>query len=189
MDEFHPRLRRLRVVIMPFQLHNPRFGKDVQDFEISIPPTTSPEGLPFGLGVDDPPCTTHFSITLEADEIGKGRIGRVFRGIMKSDESAAVKRVVVKLVAPFTRMIMRDGQRHAVYHKQQRNAASAEDMLGDLAHEALQYAQFLPGLQGMVVPRFYGHGISEDGKAGIMVLEDVGSSLKFPYQRLPVEDR
>lgn len=174
---------------MPFELHNPRLGKDVQNFGINIPPTTSPEGLPYGLGIDDPPCTTHFSITLEADEIGKGRIGRVFRGTMKDDESTSVKRVIVKLVAPLTRMVMKDGQRHAVYHKQQRNAASVEAMLGDLAHEALQYAQFLPGLQGTVVPRFYGHGISEDGKAGIMVLEDVGESLKFPYQRLPAEDR
>lgn len=174
---------------MSFTLNNKRFGKDLQRFVVRTPPTTTPEGLPFGLSPNDPPHTSNYTINLDESEVGKGRIGRVFRGVMRGDSSTSIEHVVVKLVAPATKLVMKDGKRHSVYHSSQRTAASIEALLGDLAYEALQYAQFLPALQGSVVPRFFGHGVSEDGKAAIMVLEDAGVALTFPYQRLPEEDR
>lgn len=213
---------------MSITLQNPRFGSDLRQFDITIPPTVSSRGLPSGLSGKEPPHPFHYTIELEPVEVGTGRIGRVFRGIMKrqpiepmpeSETEGApkppcssaprlhhlvydpseddlpyigpgeVEHVVVKLVAPLARMKMRDNARHHIYHPSMRSENSTRGLLRDLYNEARTYAQFLGELQGVVVPRFYGHAVSKSGNAALMVLEDCGQALGFSYQRLPLEDR
>lgn len=209
---------------MSFIINNRRFGKDLRHrFTIVTPPTTTFEGLPYGLDPNEPPHPYDYTIELEEQEVGKGRLGRVFRGVMtrhdatqKVDPSTTpspapsfsssfvttpssstdlyigpgqAERVVVKLVAPLTKIRMRDGLRHSIYHQSQRSREKVQTLLAEIEHEALQYAQFLPALQGTVVPRFFGHGVIAESDAAIMVLEDAGQALGFPYPRLPDEDR
>lgn len=211
---------------MSFIINNKRFGKDLrQRFTIVTPPTTTSEGLPYGLDPNEPRHPYDYTIELEDREVGKGRLGRVYRGVMTRHDaprdstvdasttpSAApsfsssfvtssrsspdlyigpgqTERVVVKLVAPLTKIRMTDGQRHSIYHRSQRSREMVQTLLAEIEHEALQYAQFLPALQGTVVPRFFGHGVIAGSDAAIMVLEDSGVALGFPYPRLPDEDR
>lgn len=206
---------------MSFTINNRRFGKDLQQrFAIVTPPTTTVEGLPYGLDPNASPHSYSYTIDLEDREIGKGRLGRVFRGVMTrhaptdsttatSTSTAAssyssltlnsssgvytgpglIERVVVKLVAPLAKIRMQDGARHSIYHHSQRTKENVQTLISEIEHEALQYAQFLPALQGTVVPRFFGHGVATESQAAIMVLEDAGQALSFPYQRLPDEDR
>lgn len=166
------------------ELHNTRFSDDIRRFILrrsSTQPIFSADSM----------TPLHLSISMQPWEIGKGRIGRVFRGSLRCHDppSSDAYDVVIKLVAPHAKFILHDGRPHRVYHQSQRTLGQAEQLLADLESEAAKYAEDLRDLQGRVIPRFYGFGISEDGQAAVMILEDVGSPLTFSYPRLPVEDR
>lgn len=168
------------------ELHNTRFSEDIRRFSLRRPSSQPIFGA-------DPTTSLHLSVSLQPWEIGKGRIGRVYRGSLRCDDPPSPDShtydVVIKLVAPHAKFILHDGRPHRVYHPSQRADGKAEQLLADLESEAAIYAEDLRDLQGTVIPLLYGFGVSEDGQAAIMILEDVGSSLTYSYPRLPVEDR
>ena len=150
-----------------------------------------------------------YVVTLQHGEFGRGRIGRVYRGSLSSEDAddsdhdqdggtssssgpgPLQQSVVLKLVAPRLRL---DRSKvwgsHTQYHPSQtRTPELVQQLFESLRHEATLYEGCMKELQGVVVPRCLGYGVSENGDARALLLEDVGTALKFPFRRLPLEDR
>lgn len=213
------------------ELHNTRFEKDLRHFRLlrgpsspifDIPSSSSDlnEGTPTAGRNEENSTPVQLRIDLEAWEVGKGRLGRCFRGTLSRLSSssssslpssnpnldlpssspscdAPMYPVIVKLVAPHARLIKHDNRRHTIYHPSQRTPSASLTLLEELKTEAEWYDESMRGIQGLVVPRFYGYGVSisgdgdgvEDGKAACLILEDCGVSLTYSYQKLSLEDR
>lgn len=171
------------------QIFNTAFGtnsKNLRHFTLTRGPTTPM------FGGDDAPV---LNIMLQPREIGNGNGGHVFRGDLSGagipDAKNCLYKVVVKVVA---RCLDRDRGT-----TQGRNSGrgrviwmdNIDDPIRDLEEEASVYADDLQAIQGTVVPRFYGYGVSGDGKAAVLILEDTGVPLDrdTPWDLLPVEDR
>jgi hypothetical protein len=113
-------------------------------------------------------------IVLDETELGRGRIGRVFTGVMDDTHS-----VVVKLVFPVGRI---HGKR--LYPKEIRD--QPQKILDEIHHEGEIYGR-ITSLHGIVVPKYYGCFSNE--YAICLVMENAGRALPFPYKRLPLDDR
>lgn len=120
---------------------------------------------------------------LDPEELGRGHIGRVFKGRLPAQEpeSEGLK-ALVKLVYPTGPPV--DTYR-PLYSKQDQESASK--LFSLLEHEALLYHSNLYSTDGHVTPICYGYFLSPI--AACLVLEDCGSALTFPYRKLPFEDR
>lgn len=175
---------------MSITLHNSAFGPDLRHFDIVIPPTgtTSRNGP-----TSDEPASAdlcNYIIELEPSLIGKGRIGRVFRGTMRrqslgssvsedacqsdddlSGSSVPAEHVVIKLVAPLARIKIHNtsvptlSRPQNTYHPSMRSDSAVREILNDLKKEALFYTEELVELQGDVVPKFFGYAISRSRRS------------------------
>lgn len=147
------------------------------------------------LGSDDPNTSNNSAtITLEECELARGRIGRVFKGLLRYEtlDDPQPLSVILKLVAPLASLVYpHSGYRRLLYPAIQRKNDAPDVLLADLAHEARLYASpsALASLQGTVVPRCYGYARNSSANAACLILEDAGKALTFPYRRLPIEDR
>jgi hypothetical protein len=166
------------------ELVHPQLESDYTTFEFVDP-----------LNFDDPNASKRsVVIRLVETELDRGRIGRVFKGLMISKTPDGFDRlsVIVKLVSPHAAFISpNNGSRRWLYPSIQRKNDVTNTLLADLAHEARLYVSpsALASLQGIVVPRCYGYACNSSAKAACLILEDVGKVLTFPYRRLPIDDR
>jgi hypothetical protein len=115
------------------------FADELRGFSVVYPVLDRP--LPNGPG---------YAVILEGDEFARGRIGRLYRGILYDNRSLRYDRdkdrvslfispstkqtVVVKLLAPSAVMKQANGRYHPSYHPSQRRslaiAQSLQDSLG-----------------------------------------------------------
>lgn len=163
------------------QIFNTTFGSELRHFTLTCSPTTPM------FGGDDAPM---LNIMLQPREVGYGQLGHIFRGDLSGsgipDTKNCLYKVVVKVVVPKARCLHqgKDHSRGRVIR-----IDGIDDPVRDLEEEASVYADDLEALQGTVVPRFFGYGVSGDGKAAVLILEDTGVPLDTPLHLLPVEDR
>ncbi|KAF9512587.1 hypothetical protein BS47DRAFT_1394044 [Hydnum rufescens UP504] len=123
------------------------------------------------------------TVVLEDGELARGRLGRVFRGVLQYEgrnNDAQPLSVIVKLVAPRASFISLDsGYRRSLYPIIQRKDDVSDALLTDLAHEASLYesTSALAPLQGTVVPRCYGYARNPSAGAACLILEDAGKAV------------